>query len=119
MKLWRETELALLSARNSDAAVSRSSSALRRSLNCQQSSPGRRWLGSGAFVPRRPDKAAFVRGGLERSCLGGAVELNGHFVVTAIAASVRFHHPSVLQMIPSAGLIPCWLCRAPRGWGDG
>lgn len=58
-------------------------------------------------MPRRPDKAAFVRGGLVRSCLGGEVELNGHFVMTVIAASMSFHHPpSVLLLIPSAGLIP-------------
>lgn len=58
------------------------------SLNCQRSSPGSRGLVSGAFVPRHPDKAVFVSGGLVRSGLAGEVALNGHFVMTVIAASV-------------------------------
>ena len=37
-------------------------------------------------MPRHPNKAVFVSGELVRSCLGGEVELNGHFVMTVIAA---------------------------------
>lgn len=88
----------------------------QRSWNCQQPCPGSRWPVSGACVPRHPDKAVFVCWGLVRSGLGGGVQLNGHFVMTVITASVQFPRPSVLLMIPSAGLVPYWLCGAPWRW---
>lgn len=66
-------------------------------------------------MPRRSDKAAFVSGGVVRSCLAGEVELNGHFVMTAIAASMRFRRPSVLLVVPRAGSTESWQSTAVLG----
>lgn len=53
---------------------------------------------------------------LGRSCPGAGVGLNAHSVLTAVTASLLFHCPSVSPVVPSAGLVPFWPCRAPCCW---